>query len=79
MRKYEDLKHISENRDPQRSYYIPESGCTYLNGDWKFKFYNCDYEEEIIEKEWGSIEVPSCWQLKGYEDPNYSNFAYPFP
>lgn len=79
MRIFEDLKHISENREPQRSYYIPESGCTYLNGDWKFKFYNCDYEEGVVEKEWGSIEVPSCWQLKGYENPNYSNFAYPFP
>lgn len=79
MRFFEDLNHICENREPQRSYYIPESGCTYLNGYWKFKFYNCDYEEGVVEKEWGSIEVPSCWQLKGYENPNYSNFAYPFP
>lgn len=79
MRKYEDLKHISENREPQRSYYIPESGCTYLNGDWRFKFYDCDYEEDVVEKAWESIEVPSCWQLQGYENPNYVNLAYPYP
>ena len=28
MRKYENLEFISENRLPQRSYYIPETGVT---------------------------------------------------
>ena len=79
MRRYEDLKHISENRLPQRSYYIPESGFLSLNGNWNFKFYERDYEENYIEKNWDTIEVPSCWQLKGYENPNYTNFAYPYP
>lgn len=79
MRIYEDLNHISENRLPQRSYYIPESGCILLNGEWNFKFFECDYEESLIEKEWGTIPVPSCWQLHGYENPNYVNLAYPYP
>ena len=78
MRKYEDLNIIAENREPQRAYYIPESGCTILNGIWDFKFYDCDFEENYIEKEWDKIDVPSCWQLRGYENPNYTNVAYPY-
>ena len=30
MRFYEDLGHLSENRLPQRSYYIPEGAAEYL-------------------------------------------------
>ena len=78
MRKYEDLNNIAESREPQRAYYIPESGCTILNGIWDFKFYDCDFEENYIEKEWDKIDVPSCWQLRGYENPNYTNVAYPY-
>ena len=52
MRKYENLENISENREPQRAYYIPENGCISLNGEWNFKFYECDFEEDYIEKEW---------------------------
>ncbi len=79
MRKYENLNTISENREKQRSYYIPQGGHTYLNGMWNFKFYNCDFEEAYLEKEWSEIPVPSCWELLGYENPNYANVAYPHP
>ncbi len=79
MRKYEDLKFISENRESQRSYYIPENSMTLLNGEWNFKFFECDFEEEYKEKEWEKIPVPSCWELFGYENPNYANVAYPHP
>ena len=78
MRKFEDLKRISENRLKQRAYYIPENGEISLNGVWNFKFYEADYEENMIQKEWEKIEVPSCWQLKGYEHPNYTNSSYPY-
>lgn len=79
MRKYEDLNKISENREKQRAYYIPESGYTDLNGVWDFKFYECDYQEEQNPESWDKIDVPSCWQVRGYENPNYTNTAYPFP
>ena len=79
MRKYENLENISENREPQRVYYIPENGCISLNGEWNFKFYECDFEEDYIEKEWKKIPVPSCWELYGCENPNYANVAYPHP
>ena len=79
MKKYERLDFLSDNREPQRAYYIPENGCTLLNGEWNFKFFECDFEEEYIEKEWDKIPVPSCWELYGYENPNYANVAYPHP
>jgi len=79
MKKYEDLNYISENREPQRAYYIPSSGYTSLNGLWDFKYYDADFEEGSPDKEWGKIDVPSCWQVRGYGNPNYANVAYPFP
>lgn len=56
-----------------------------LNGDWKFHwvpspdrrpndFYKADYDDAA----WGTIEVPSCWELKGYGTPIYTNVRYPF-
>lgn len=81
MRFYEDLTHISENRLPQRAYYIPENEGAYilLNGEWNFKYYDADYKEEKVIELWDTIPVPSCWQMFGYEDPNYSNVSYPYP
>jgi len=79
MRKYENLNTLSENREKQRSYYIPRGGHTCLNGIWNFKFYDCDFEEAYLKKEWCEIPVPSCWELMGYENPNYANVAYPHP
>ncbi len=81
MRFYEDLKHTKENRMPQRSYYIPENegGYVLLNGEWNFMYYDADFKEEKNITEWDKIHVPSCWQLYGYEDPNYTNVNYPYP
>lgn len=79
MRKYEKVDFISENREPQRSYYIPENGCILLNGEWNFKFFEYDFEEEYTDKKWDKILVPSCWELCGYENPNYANVSYPHP
>ncbi len=78
MRNYENLEHISENRLPQRAYYI-STGCTLLNGDWKFKYYQRDIDEEENITEWDTIDVPSCWQTRGYEKPYYTNVQYPYP
>jgi len=78
MRNYEDLTKISENRLKQRAYYIP-TGYTLLNGDWKFKFYEKDIDEEEKIIEWDTIDVPSCWQARGYEKPYYTNVYYPYP
>ncbi len=81
MRFYENLAHIQENRLPQRAFYIPENEGAYtlLNGQWNFKYYDADFKEEKVIEKWDEIPVPSCWQLFGYEDPNYTNIRYPYP
>ena len=81
MRFYEDLTHLSENRLPQRAYYIPENPGAYqlLNGSWDFRYYEADFQEEKEITQWDSIPVPSCWQLHGYDKPNYTNINYPYP
>ena len=79
MRFYENPKKTSENREAPRSYYIPKGVAEYtsLNGIWSFAF--CKNSDLFTEpKSWDKIEVPSCWQLKGYENPNYTNINYPF-
>lgn len=78
MRFYENLEHIAENRAKQRAYYIPD-GFISLNGDWKFKFYPRDIDEEEEILTWDTIDVPSCWQSRGYEKPYYTNINYPYP
>ncbi len=79
MRFYENPLKTSENREKPRSYYIPKGAAQYapLNGKWRFAYFpNGDLATE--PKKWDDIYVPSCWQLKGYEDPNYTNINYPF-
>jgi len=81
MRRYENLLQIQENREPQRAYYIPENHGAYtlLNGEWNFKYYKRDFDQEEMQVQWEKITVPSCWQLCGYENPNYANMCYPYP
>ena len=77
---YENPNKTSVNRLPQRSYYLPGGAATVtsLNGIWNFAFFeNGDRAGEPTE--WKPIEVPSCWQLKGYEAPNYTNVNSPYP
>ena len=41
MRFYEDPQKTSENRLPQRAYYIPQNEGAHLslNGTWRFRYY----------------------------------------
>ncbi len=79
MRKYEDITCLQENRLKQRAYYIPEGEASYipLNGTWSFDFYDRDDDEAPVKT--GTIDVPSCWQCRGYESPYYTNAVYPHP
>ena len=57
-----------------------------LNGEWLFHF-EADsknrpldfYSGENKVAGWDKIEVPSCWEMKGYGTPIYTNSTYPFP
>ncbi len=57
-----------------------------LNGVWKFCFAEDEklipqnfYEQDFNSSAWSDIDVPSCWEMKGYGYANYSNSTYPFP
>ena len=57
-----------------------------LNGLWKFKLVDSPlktpegfYREDFKDQDWGSIKVPTNWQLEGYGKPHYTNVIYPFP
>ena len=56
----------------------------WLNGDWNFRFYPCVYDLiqapwEIPAEEFAKLPVPSCWQIHGYDRPQYTNVDYPIP
>ena len=55
-----------------------------LSGSWDFGFYHNIYElpEKFFKKvpqNAKEIEVPSCWQMKGYDYHQYTNVRYPIP
>ncbi len=65
----------------EKRYASPKVVC--LNGEWDFKF--CprpaevpavlDTEKTVFDR----IDVPSCWQFRGYDKPFYTNIRYQFP
>lgn len=81
MRHYENVMQTSENRNKLRNYYIPGGVSEYqlLNGDWKFAYFQRDIDVPETIEQWDTIPVPSCWQLHGYDNPNYTNVNYPYP
>ncbi len=81
MRIYENPQKTSENRLKAISFYNigGVSETLSLNGEWDFAFFKRDIDVPDTITQWDKIEVPSCWQLKGYENPNYSNINYPYP
>lgn len=80
-RMYENPCKTSENRLATRSYYIPGGVSEYqlLNGIWNFAYFERDIDVPEKIKKWDTIQVPSCWQLKGYDNPNYTNINFPYP
>lgn len=81
MRVYENPEITSKNRRAAKSFYIPtgKSEYTLLNGIWDFAYFEKEIDIPKEIKEWDRINVPSCWQLEGYSNPNYSNINYVFP
>ena len=81
MRHYENPQVTSENRAAPRSCYIPGGNAEYLllSGEWNFAYFSRDIDVPETIENWDTIPVPSCWQLHGYENPNYTNVNYPYP
>ena len=99
-RYYEDLTVLHENTMPARAYYIPASKrmdnliehreesdrIQFLNGTWKFKFFDSIYDvKEEFYKEgfctagYADMKVPGLWHNEGYDCHQYTNIKYPFP
>ena len=57
-----------------------------LNGTWKFQYFTSiyDIQDSFFEKNYDTenfdeIQVPSVWQMAGYDTHQYTNIRYPFP
>jgi beta-galactosidase len=56
-----------------------------LNGRWKFHYVDRPadrprdfFRADFDDREWKEIDVPSNWQLRGYDKPIYLNTRYPW-
>ncbi|MDO9540889.1 MAG: glycoside hydrolase family 2 TIM barrel-domain containing protein, partial [Kiritimatiellia bacterium] len=57
-----------------------------LNGVWRFFYGEAPWtapdrfmENEFSDDAWDKITVPGNWQMQGYDRPQYTNVAYPYP
>ncbi|MCC6095727.1 MAG: hypothetical protein LIV24_12005, partial [Eubacterium sp.] len=65
----------------KKRYSSPKVIC--LNGDWDFRFYPDPKDlPDVLDTDhtaFDTIDVPSCWQFRGYDQPFYVNVRYQFP
>ncbi|WP_434762008.1 beta-galactosidase [Vibrio fortis] len=83
---------VLEAHAPLRAYTSKEgaltrtaSNTTSLNGVWKFQLFDAPESvseamigEHFDDEMWCQIEVPSNWQMQGFDKPIYTNVKYPF-
>ncbi|MCD7739545.1 MAG: DUF4981 domain-containing protein [Lachnospiraceae bacterium] len=53
-----------------------------LSGTWDFRYLESyqdleDMTKEVLWEQYKQIRVPGCWQLQGYDSPQYVNSRYP--
>ena len=64
-----------------KRYASPKVLC--LNGSWDFQFYpRLGEMPDVLDTDqipFDTIDVPSCWQFRGYDRPFYVNIRYQFP
>ena len=83
---YPSVEAMKADSSYRRQWLRPDSpDYMLLNGTWKFNwvkqpserpadFYKTSYDVS----QWDDIEVPSCWEMKGYGTPIYTNITYPY-
>lgn len=78
---YPDKKAAMSVEPKQKRYSSPKVVC--LNGDWDFRFYPKPAQlPDVLDTDstyFDTIDVPSCWQFRGYDKPFYVNTRYQFP
>ena len=72
-------------REARTAFYKDSQSRISLNGEWKFKYIDAPelspegFEKPGVGNEWDNIDVPSVWQLRGYDKMHYTDVLYPFP
>ena len=72
-------------REARTSFYKDSFTKMSLNGEWKFLYLDAPElsPEGFMNKnagdEWDNIDVPSVWQLRGYDNMHYTDVLYLFP
>ena len=72
-------------REARTAFYRDSQKRICLNGKWKFKYVKAPelspegFEQSGVCGEWDTIDVPSVWQLRGYDKMHYTDVLYPFP
>ncbi len=63
-----------------------QNGFLSLDGLWDFLLVECpeyspkDFTKPLFNSDgWDKLQVPSCWQTKGYGNMHYTDLYYPFP
>lgn len=67
------------------AFYKDSSHAISLNGEWKFLYLNAPelspegFMNAGADEGWDIIDVPSVWQLRGYDKMHYTDVLYLFP
>ncbi len=88
-KRWEDESLLHIGRMQAHTDYVREDSCSTrisLNGQWKFRYLRAPactpagFEQQSYDDSaWDTLEVPSCWQMKGYGDMHYTDVWYLFP
>ncbi|MBR1543112.1 MAG: DUF4981 domain-containing protein [Bacteroidaceae bacterium] len=80
----ENTQVFEQGQEEGHAYYIPQSSLS-LNGKWKFFFADVPegipqdfYQTGFNDSKWGTIAVPSNWEMQGYGDKLFRNVHAPF-
>ena len=72
-------------REARVSFYRDSAERLSLNGDWRFCYVDAPelspehFMSPEAGKDWNTIDVPSVWQLRGYDRMHYTDVLYLFP
>lgn len=85
-KRWEDMSVTGMGRREARvSFYKDSAPRKSLNGEWKFaymeapEFSPAGFTEPGAGEDWDRIDVPSAWQMRGYDHMHYTDVLYLFP
>lgn len=86
VKRWEDHRITGIGRRKSRTTFYRDSASRIsLNGQWKFIYLDAPelspegFYERNADCDWDTIDVPSVWQLRGYDHMHYTDVLYLFP